>query len=135
MNTRAETPAGLAFRHFLLLPFRRELLADGTPVKLGGRAFDVLMALVEARGAVVGKDALMARIWPGQLVEDNSLQSHISDLRTAFGADRDLIQTVSSRGYQFTGYISVVPTGPDQVIAEPRGGPGRRPTCRSRHPS
>jgi predicted ATPase/DNA-binding winged helix-turn-helix (wHTH) protein len=124
MSTRAETPAGLAFRHFLLLPYRRELLADGTPVRLGGRAFDVLMALVEARGAVVSKDALMARIWPGQLVEENSLQSHISDLRTAFGADRDLIRTVSSRGYQFTGDISL-PTEPNEGVVEPRTGPPR----------
>jgi hypothetical protein len=29
---------------------RRELLADGLPIKLGGRAFDVLMAQIEARG-------------------------------------------------------------------------------------
>jgi hypothetical protein len=30
----------------------------------GGRAFDVLMALIERRGAVVGKQALIARVWP-----------------------------------------------------------------------
>jgi DNA-binding winged helix-turn-helix (wHTH) protein len=49
---------------FSVLPHRRELLADGRPVKLGGRAFDVLMALIEARGAVVSKDALMNRVGP-----------------------------------------------------------------------
>ena len=43
-----------------LLPHRRERLADGQPVGLGGRSFDVLMALIEARGAVVNKDALIA---------------------------------------------------------------------------
>jgi hypothetical protein len=32
--------------------------------QLGGRAFDVLMALIEARGAVVSKGAPMARVWP-----------------------------------------------------------------------
>jgi DNA-binding winged helix-turn-helix (wHTH) protein len=64
MDTASEAPAGIAFGRFLLLPHRRELLADGRPVKLGGRAFDVLMALIEARGAVVSKDALMARVWP-----------------------------------------------------------------------
>ena len=58
-----EAPAGIAFGRFLLLPQRRELLADGRPVRLGGRAFDVLMALIEARGAVVSKTALMARVW------------------------------------------------------------------------
>ncbi len=63
------------------------------------------MALIEARGAVVGKDALMARVWPDRVVEEHNLQNQISALRTAFGADRDLIRTVSGRGYQFTGEI------------------------------
>jgi len=53
MDTASGAPAGIAFGRFVLLPQRRELLADGRPVKLGGRAFDVLMALIEARGAVV----------------------------------------------------------------------------------
>jgi DNA-binding winged helix-turn-helix (wHTH) protein len=53
--------ASVAFGRFQLLPHRRELLADGQPIKLGGRAFDVLMALIEARG-VVSKDALMTRV-------------------------------------------------------------------------
>jgi DNA-binding winged helix-turn-helix (wHTH) protein len=79
----------------LLLPHRRELLVDGRPVKLGGRAFDVLMALIEARGAVVSKNALMARVWRDRIVEENNLQWQIPALRAAFGADRNLIRTVS----------------------------------------
>src|SRR5712675_2161214 len=57
MDTASETSAVVAFGRFLVLPHRRELLADGQPVKLGGRAFDVLLALIEARGAVITKDA------------------------------------------------------------------------------
>src|SRR5437764_3563401 len=105
MHADSEAPAGIAFGRFLLLPHRRELLADGRPVRLGGRAFDVLMALIEARGAVVSKDALMARVWPDRIVEENNLQWQISALRAAFGADRNLIRTVSGRGYQFTANI------------------------------
>src|SRR5208337_1711471 len=85
-----------------------ELLADGRPVKLGGRAFDVLMALIEANGAVVSKNALMARVWPDRIVEENNLQWQISALRAAFGADRNLVRTVSGRGYQFTGEIDPI---------------------------
>ena len=55
MNPVSETPSGIAFGRFQVVPHRRELLVDGQPTKLGGRAFDVLMTLIEARGAVVGR--------------------------------------------------------------------------------
>ena len=105
MHAASEAPAGIAFGRFRLLPHRRELLADRRPVKLGGRAFDVLLALIEAHGAVVSKNALMARVWPDRIVEENNLQWQISALRAAFGADRNMIRTVSGRGYQFTAEI------------------------------
>ena len=113
MNPAAEAPANLAFGRFQVLPHRRELLADGRPIKLGGRAFDVLMALIEARGAVIGKDTLMARVWPDRVVEENNLQAHIVALRKALGAERALIRTVSGRGYQFTGEIRFLSASPD----------------------
>src|SRR5437763_9067299 len=114
MHSASEASAGVAFGRFLLLPHRRELLADGRPVKLGGRAFDVLLALIEARGAVVSKDALMTRVWPDRIVEENNLQWQISSLRAAFGADRNLIRTVSGRGYQFTAEIETVYGSPEE---------------------
>jgi DNA-binding winged helix-turn-helix (wHTH) protein len=114
MDAASEPTASVAFGRFRVLPHRRELLAEGQPIKLGGRAFDVLMALIEARGAVVGKDALMARVWPDRIVEENSLQARISALRAGFGAERDLIRTVSGRGYQFTGGIRILPASPAQ---------------------
>ena len=82
MNPVSETPSGIAFGRFRVVPHRRELLADGQPIKLGGRAFDVLIALIEARGAVVGKDKLTGRVWPDRIVDENNLQSQI------FGAAR-----------------------------------------------
>jgi predicted ATPase/DNA-binding winged helix-turn-helix (wHTH) protein len=113
MHSASEALAGIAFGRFLLLPHRRELLAEGRPIKLGGRAFDVLMALIEARGAVVSKHALMARVWPDRIVEENNLQWQISALRAAFGADRNLIRTVSGRGYQFTAEIDTPYDSPE----------------------
>jgi len=49
------------------LPQRREVLDDGQPMQLGRRAFDVLVAFVEAYGALVSKDELMSRVWPGRI--------------------------------------------------------------------
>ena len=105
MARQSDPPAIIEFGHFSILPHRRQLLADGRPIRLGGRAFDLLLALIELPGAVVGKDELLSRIWPGRIVEENRLQSEISALRKAVGAGRDLIQTVAGRGYQFTGEI------------------------------
>src|ERR1700736_3886747 len=116
MDAASEAPASVAFGRFRVLPHRRELRADGQPIRLGGRAFDLLMALIEARGAVVGKDALMARVWPDRVVEENNLQAQIVTLRKTFGAERDLIRTVAGRGYQFTGEISTAPAGAEREV-------------------
>src|SRR5438477_12426836 len=112
MDITSETPAIIEFGHFRVVPRRREILADGRPIQLGGRTFDVLMALIEGQGAVVAKDALMGRVWPNRIVEESSLHVQISALRNVFGADRNLIRTISGRGYQFTGEIRTVVARP-----------------------
>src|ERR1700760_4952839 len=104
----AQPLAAIEFGRFQVLPHRREVLAEGRPLEVGGRAFDVLMALIEASGEVVSKDALMNRVWPDRIVEGNNLQAQISALRRAFGADRDLIRTIAGRGYQFAGEVRMV---------------------------
>jgi len=100
----SEASASVEFGRFRILPHRREVLADNRPIELGGRAYDVLMVLVEANGAVIGKDELMSRVWPGRIVEEGNLRAQISALRIALG-DTDLIRTVPGRGYQFTAEI------------------------------
>src|SRR6516225_9280494 len=100
-----DAPAIVEFGRFRVVPHRRELLSEGRPLKLGGRDFDLLMALIEVPGGVVSKDALINRVWAGRIIEENRLQGAISALRKAFGVDRDLIRTVAGRGYQFTGEI------------------------------
>ena len=104
MDPTPEAPAILEFGRFRVLPQRREVVADGRPIALGGRAFDVLVALIEANGAVVGKDELISRAWPGRIVEEGNLRAQIKALRKAL-ADPGLIRTVAGRGYQFTGEV------------------------------
>ena len=58
----SDPPAIIEFGRFGILRHRRQLLADGRPIRLGGRGFDLLLALLEAPGAVVGKDELLSRI-------------------------------------------------------------------------
>jgi predicted ATPase/DNA-binding winged helix-turn-helix (wHTH) protein len=82
---------------------RRELRSAGAAVPMGGKAFDILAVLVSSAGTLVTKDALMEAVWPGSIVEDNTIQVHISAFRKALGPDRKLLQTASGRGYRLLG--------------------------------
>jgi DNA-binding winged helix-turn-helix (wHTH) protein len=82
---------------------RRELRAHGVPVPLGSRAFQILAVLVQSAGELVTKDELMARVWPGAIVEENKLQVHISAVRKALGTDRGTVKTYFGRGYRLVG--------------------------------
>ena len=95
----------LTFGRFELRRWRRELLADGKPVELGSRTFDILLALIDAGGAVVAKSELMDLVWPGTAVEENNLAVQIHALRRALGEDRRLVLTVAGRGYRFAGEL------------------------------
>jgi DNA-binding winged helix-turn-helix (wHTH) protein len=97
----------LAFGRFRVLLRRRQLLADGLPVELGGRAFDLLLVLLEADGALVTKEELLSRVWPGIVVTEETIKVHVFALRKALGADRDLIRTEFGRGYRFIGVLRV----------------------------
>jgi len=82
---------------------RRELRSRGILIPLGSRAFEIIEVFVQAGGELVSKYDLMARVWPGAIVEENTLQFHISAIRKALGADRRLLKTVSRKGYRLLG--------------------------------
>src|SRR6266852_2768744 len=119
-----EVPVTIEFGRFNVVRHRRELLADGRPVELGGRAFDTLMALIDAHGTVLDKDQLMSLVWPDRVVEENNLPAQIAVLRKVFGADRHLIRTVAGRGYQFSGEIhtaaAAAPSPPSRMTNLPQ---------------
>ena len=87
------------FGAFRLLPAQRQLFESDAPVKLGGRAFDTLLVLVQERQRAVPKGELMERVWPRLIVEENNLQVQIAALRKILG--QDAIATIPGRGYQF----------------------------------
>src|SRR5271169_4673186 len=100
-------PNSLIFGRIVVQPGRRQVLVGGEPAKLGARAFDVLMMLIENRERVVGREELFERVWPGRVVEDHNLTVQISALRTLFGPDA--IVNVSGRGYRFTAELASGP--------------------------
>jgi non-specific serine/threonine protein kinase len=82
---------------------KRELRANGFAVPIGSRAFEIIETLVLSAGALVTKVALTGRVWPGLIVEDNTVQVHVSAIRKALGPDRSMLKTVSGRGYRLLG--------------------------------
>jgi DNA-binding winged helix-turn-helix (wHTH) protein len=129
------TDETLEFDHFRVLLRQRRLLAGGEPVELGARAFDILMVLVEADGALVTRDELLRLVWPDVVVCPENLKVQIFALRKALGEDRELVQTEHGRGYRFTGAVNRL--GPDRNERRRRPAyhwgysrrSGRRPIC------
>jgi phospholipid transport system substrate-binding protein len=98
----AAQEAAFEFGRFQMLLRRRQLIADGEPVKLGARALDLLLVLLEADGSLVTKDELLSHVWPGIHVSEENLKVQIFALRKALGEDHDFIRTETGRGYRFT---------------------------------
>src|SRR5271167_3502965 len=101
----------ISFGPFRLFVARRLLLEGDTPARLVNRAFDILAALVERAGEVVGKHELIARAWPKTFVEEVNLKIQVSALRRALGdgrGGRRIVATIPGRGYSFVAPISVV---------------------------
>lgn len=99
----------LRFGPFRLLPRRRLLLDGDRPLRIGSRAFDLLVILVERAGEIIPNTELMARVWHDAVVEPGSLRMHIAALRKALGdggtADRYIVN-VPLRGYVFASPVT-----------------------------
>ena len=101
-------PRQFAFGPFRLFPEQQLLLEGESPVRLGGRARDLLIALLERAGQVITKEALSARLWPNIVVEEGTLRVHVAALRKALrdGQEgRRYIANVAGRGYSFVGKV------------------------------
>ncbi|HEX4234451.1 MAG TPA: winged helix-turn-helix domain-containing protein [Caldimonas sp.] len=110
------------FANWELRQRERTLIVNGAPAKLGGRAFDVLLALVERQGRVVPKTELLDAAWPGLVVEENNLSVQISILRKLLGAAA--IANVAGQGYQLAAAPAAAPapalTGAASIAAPAR---------------
>ena len=124
---RAATEAWIEFGRFRVPLRQRLLLADGAPLELGTRAFELLLALLEADGTLVTKEELLARVWPGIIVGQDNLKAQVFALRRALGENRDFIRTEAGRGYRFIPAArSTVPFSRCQGHIEPRHRSNRR---------
>ncbi|GAC1696444.1 MAG: hypothetical protein PVS2B3_07520 [Steroidobacteraceae bacterium] len=84
--------------NFEVQPGERLLSLDGKPLELGARAFDLLLALIEHHGRLASKAALIERVWPRLVVDENNLPAQVTSLRRVLGAGA--IRTVPGFGYR-----------------------------------
>lgn len=93
----------------------RELLRAGEPQRIGARAFDLLLALIERSGRLVTKGELLDTVWPGLVVEEGNIQVQVSGLRKLLGPRA--IATVPGLGYRF----AMAPAGEtaDTITTDP----------------
>jgi len=94
----------IAFGPFRLRAAKRQLEKDGVQIKLGSRALDILIALVDRAPGVVSKKELLARAWPDLIVDEGSLRFHIAALRKVLGEGESgfrYVTNVAGRGYCF----------------------------------
>jgi predicted ATPase/DNA-binding winged helix-turn-helix (wHTH) protein len=113
-----------AFGSFRLIPAQRLLLEDGKPLRLGSRALDILVTLVESAGETILKNDLVARTWPDAVVDEGALRVHVAALRKALGDDRAARRYIASnpgRGYTF---VAPVRREQPQETAAPPNRPG-----------
>jgi DNA-binding winged helix-turn-helix (wHTH) protein len=103
----------ISFGPYCVVKARRLLERNGDPVRVGSRAFDILVHLLDHPGQVVSHRALIEAAWPGLTVDDGNLRFQMTALRKALGnADPGCIINVPGRGYCFTAEIAgQEPTG------------------------
>ena len=100
----------LVFGAFRLLPQQRLLYRADKPVRIGCRAREILVTLVEHAGEIVKKNELVARVWPHTVVEEGTLRVHIAGLRKALSDGKDgahFVENVTGIGYRFVAPVAV----------------------------
>ena len=115
----------VTFGRFRLDPTQQQLFEANQAVRIGGRAFEILTALVEQAGELVSKDELMARVWPNATADDGALRVHVAALRRTLGDGQGgnrFIINVPGRGYRFVAPVSLAggPAQPEPVAAASR---------------
>ncbi|MGH6854037.1 MAG: winged helix-turn-helix domain-containing protein [Aestuariivirga sp.] len=127
------TAMDIQFASYGLKIRERQLIGPGGPVELSSRSFDILVALLGRPNEMIGKSDLFDAAWPGIVVEENTLQVHVSSLRKLLGPG--FIETVHGRGYKYVGPLPKSVASETTTRAVPATGgniPDFRPECVAR---
>jgi DNA-binding winged helix-turn-helix (wHTH) protein/Tol biopolymer transport system component len=100
-------------RLFEFGPFRLDvanwqLTRDDLPIALEPQVFKLLLLLLEKRGGLIEKNALVDELWPDSHVEERTLTQHVYVLRKALEPyGHQYIQNIPKKGYRFAGQVTI----------------------------
>ena len=138
MAMTAEPNSAYGFDRYCVDRRDERLIGPHGPIKLGNKAFQVLLKLIEQGGRLVTKDSLMSSVWDGTIVSEFSLTSAIKELRRALGDDARaprFIESVYGRGYRFVSRIDIVDAAAGTGAAATAAAAAARAPLGARRPS
>ena len=102
-------PRYIRFGPFHIDQQRQEVFQSGARLKLQGKVYQVLMALLDRPGEVVSREELRQRLWPAdtQVNYDANVNTTVNKLRQALGDSSDkplYVETIPRRGYCFVAH-------------------------------
>lgn len=112
----------LAFGDYVIDRADERLIGPSGPIRLGNKAWRVLVSLIEQDGRLLTKDALFETVWDGTIVTESSLTSAIKELRRALGDESRTpryIESVYGRGYRFIAPVSPAGEAPASPAVAP----------------
>jgi predicted ATPase/DNA-binding winged helix-turn-helix (wHTH) protein len=121
-DSRTQNVREVIFGPFRLQPERLLLRRGDAEVRIGSRALEILIALIERPGELITKEELMTRVWPRTVVEDANLRAQVALLRRALDdgrGDARYIISVPGRGYQFVASVSHGESTPGPAVEGP----------------
>lgn len=120
-HARHADASGLRIGEWRVDPATNRLSRGGETLHLEPKAMDVLLLLARRAGEVISREELLATVWSGSVVGDDTLTQAVIKLRKALGDDTrspSYIETIAKRGYR--------------LIATVRAGQGDAPVSSSR---
>jgi DNA-binding winged helix-turn-helix (wHTH) protein len=116
------SPRYIRFGPFHIDQLRQEVFQSGTRLKLQGKVYQVLIALLDKPGEVVTREELRQRLWPAdtQVNYDANVNTTVNKLRQALGDSSGkplYVETIPRKGYCFVAHTEFS----DQPAVRPPG--------------
>src|SRR5687767_1009834 len=132
MPSDNDLETNLALGDFVIDRADERVLGPDGPLKLGNKAYRVLLSLAEQHGKLLTKDALFSTVWDGTIVSESALTSAIKELRRALGDESRTpryIESVYGRGYRLLTPVRPIDGLGDRAPA-PEAAPATAPKSR-----